>query len=319
MKKYMDVVTFGESMVVFNPDSRGPLRYVHTFSKSLGGAEMNLAIALARLGHSVGWFSRVGDDEFGRFILNSVRAEGVDVSRVIIDKESYTGILFKEWYYTSNPNVYYYRRGSAASKISGDDIDENYIKRAKILHITGITPAISESAAEAVFKAVEIAKRNNVMISFDPNLRLKLWSIEKAREILLEIAKSANIVMPGLDEAKLLIGKNDCREIADYFLSLGVNLVAIKLGKEGCYLKNKNEEVYVAGYKVEKIEDTVGAGDGFDAGVLSGLLKKLTLRECGELANGVGAMATLVKGDIEGYPYWEQLMEFIGKRSKIER
>ncbi|SHE71636.1 5-dehydro-2-deoxygluconokinase [Thermoanaerobacter uzonensis DSM 18761] len=315
----MDIVTFGESMVVFTPHTRGPLRHVHTFSKSIGGAEMNLAIALARLGHSTGWFSRLGDDEFGRFILNSVRAEGVDVSRVIIDKESYTGILFKEWYYNFDPNVYYYRKGSAASKICVDDIDENYIKNAKILHITGITPAISESATEAVFKAVEIAKRNKVMISFDPNLRLKLWNIEKARKILLDVAENADIVLPGLNEAKLLIGQDDHHRIADYFLSRGVNLVAIKLGKEGCYLKSKNEEAYVAGYKIEKIEDTVGAGDGFDAGLLAGILRGLPLKECGEIANAIGAMAMLVKGDVEGYPYWEQVMEFMGKKDKIER
>jgi 2-dehydro-3-deoxygluconokinase len=315
----MDVVTLGESMVVFNPDSSGPLRYVNSFVKSLGGAETNLSIALARLGHTVGWISKIGNDEFGRFVLNSVRAEGVDVSRVTIDKERNTGILFKERYQNSNPNVYYYRKDSAASNLSASDADEEYIKNARILHVTGITPAISESACEAVFKAVEIAKNNNVTVSFDPNLRLKLWKIETARPILLELSKSADIVMPGIDEGELLLGTRDRDEIADYFLSQGSSIVATKLGKEGCYLCSKDERIFVPSYKVEKVEDTVGAGDGFAAGFLSGILKKSPLEECGQFANGVGAMVTLVKGDMEGYPYFDQLMEFIGRKVGIDR
>lgn len=315
----MDVVTFGESMVVFNPNSTGPLRQVNEFTKSLGGAESNVAIALARLGHSVGWFSKIGNDEFGKYIKNSVRAEGVDVSRVTEDSERSTGIFFKERYQSENPNVYYYRKNSAASSISPEDIDENYIESAKILHITGITPALSNTAYEAVFKAAEIAKKHNILVSFDPNLRLKLWSAEEARSTLAELSKYANIIMPGIDEAKVLTGLDEEEKIADYYLDKGIGIVAVKLGEKGCYIKNSSEAAYVKGYKVYRVEDTVGAGDGFAAGFLSGMLKGLSLRECGELANGVGAMATLVKGDSEGYPYYDELMAFIGKSSHIHR
>lgn len=315
----MDVLTFGESMIVFSPNAAGPLSYVNEFTKSLGGAESNMAIALSKLGQSVGWFSRVGNDEFGRFVKNSIRAEGVDVSRVIVDKERSTGLLFKEKYQSPNPNVYYYRKNSAASALSPEDIDEEYIKSAKILHITGITPALSKSARETVFKAVEIAKKNNVLVSLDPNIRLKLWSVEEAKTTLNELSQYADIIMPGLDEANMLIGLDDEKKVADYYLNHGVSTVAVKLGKDGCYLKNKKESVYVEGYKVHKIEDTVGAGDGFAAGFLCGFLKGLDLKECGEYANGVGAMATLVKGDMEGYPYFNQLMAYIGKEAHIER
>lgn len=316
----MDVVTFGESMVVFNPNTSGPLRHIHTFTKSLGGAESNVAAAIAKLNHSVGWFSKVSNDEFGRFVIDSIRAEGVDTSRVIIDNERSTGLLFKEHYQRSNPNVYYYRKNSAASSISPDDIDEEYIKQAKILHITGITPALSESAREAVYKAIDIAKKNNVLVSFDPNIRLKLWTIEEARKVLVDIASKADIVMPGLDESELLLGIKDQDEVCDYFLSKEAKIVAVKLGAEGCYIKNKEEGVKVSGYNVsDLIQDTAGAGDGFAAGFLSGYLEELTLKEIGEYANGVGAMATLVKGDMEGYPYYDQLMEFIGKKQGIER
>lgn len=316
----MDVLTFGESMVVFSPNINGPLRHVHTFSKSLGGAESNVATALAKLNHSVGWFSKVSDDEFGRFVISSIKAEGVDTSGVIIDKERPTGLLFKERYQRSNPNVYYYRKNSAASSLSPEDIDEEYIKQAKILHITGITPALSESCRRAVYRAIEIAKENKILVSFDPNIRLKLWTIDEARKILVDIASKADIVMPGLDEAELLLGLTNKDDVADFFLNKEAKIVAVKLGPEGCYIKDKKEGVKVAGYDVsDLIQDTAGAGDGFAAGFLAGYLEKLSLNEIGQYANGVGAMATLVQGDMEGYPYYDQLMEFIGKRQGVER
>lgn len=316
----MDVLTFGESMVVFSPNINGPLRHVHSFSKSLGGAESNVATALAKLNHSAGWFSKVSDDEFGRFVISSIKAEGVDTSRVIIDKERPTGLLFKERYQRSNPNVYYYRKNSAASSLSPEDIDEEYIKQAKILHITGITPALSESCRRAVYRAIEIAKENKILVSFDPNIRLKLWTVDEARKILVDIASKADIVMPGLDEAELLLGLTNKDDVADFFLNKEAKIVAVKLGSEGCYIKDKKEGVKVAGYNVsDLIQDTAGAGDGFVAGFLAGYLEKLSLNEIGQYANGVGVMATLVQGDMEGYPYYDQLMEFIGKRQGVER
>ncbi|MVX65843.1 sugar kinase [Clostridium chromiireducens] len=316
----MDVLTFGESMVVFSPNNNGPIRHVHSFTKSLGGAESNVATAIAKLNHSVGWFSKVSDDEFGRFVINAIKAEGVDTSKVVVDKIRNTGLLFKERYQRSNPNVYYYRKDSAASSLSPEDLDEEYIKQTKILHLTGITPALSESCRKTVYRAIEIAKENNILVSFDPNIRLKLWPIEEAKKVLVDIACRADIVMPGLDEAEILLGLTDKDEVADYFLSKEAKIVAIKLGAEGCYIKDRKEGVKVHGYNVsDLIQDTAGAGDGFAAGFLAGYLEKLPLNEIGQYANGVGAIATLVQGDMEGYPYFDQLMEFIGKKQGVER
>lgn len=315
----MEVITFGESMVLFSPDSTGPLRYVNNFYKSIAGAESNVIIALARLGHKVGWFSKLGDDEFGRYIQFIIRGENVDTSRVKIDKERNTGILFKERFAHVNPNVYYYRKNSAAGNLSVEDIDEEYIKSSKILHITGITPALSQNAQKAVLKAVSVAKENGVLVSFDPNIRLKLWSLQEAKPVLLKIAKYSDIIFPGIDEGKMLLGLDNPEEIAASFMERGCSTVAVKLGKQGCFVKNKEESHYVGGYVVERPEDTVGAGDGFAAGFLSGMLRNLNIKECGEYANGVGAMATLVRGDMEGFPTFNQLMEFIGKVQYIDR
>ena len=314
----MDVLTFGETMVLFNPENQGPLRYVNTFAKSIGGADSNVAMALVRLGHDVGWFSKLGNDEFGRYVQNAIRAEGVDVSRVRFDEEASTGILFKERFNSENPNVYYYRKGSAASKFCIEDLDLEYIKTAKIIHITGITPALSESARDAVFKVIEIAKKNGITISFDPNIRLKLWSLEEAKPVLLDIAKKSDIILPGVSEGEMLLDNSDEKEIANKFIEIVCKIVAVKLGEDGCYVANKKESAYIKGFSI-KPEDTVGAGDGFAAGFLSGILRSFDINECGLYANAVGAMATLVKGDMEGFPYYNQLLEFMGKKKCIDR
>lgn len=315
----MDVVTFGETMVLFNPETEGPLRYVGTFTKSIGGAESNVAIALARLGHSAGWFSKLGDDEFGRYIKSTIMGEEVDVSRVTIDPKRTTGILFKERFSTVNPNVYYYRKGSAASHLKIEDLDMDYISKAKILHVTGISLALSDEMREAVFFAVTEARKRGVLISFDPNIRLKLWSKEEARETILKMVQLTDILFPGKEEAELLLGLTESEEIADSFMNLGVKTVALKLGRSGCYVKNNETEAFVHGYTVDHPVDTVGAGDGYAAGFLSGYLENLSLTECAQRANAVGAMATLVKGDMEGFPYKDQVEIFMGLRNSIDR
>ncbi|WP_330602771.1 sugar kinase [Anaerosolibacter carboniphilus] len=315
----MEVVTFGETMVMFNPDSTGPLRYVHNYNKTIAGAESNVAIALARLGHQVGWFSKLGDDEFGRYIKSVIMGEGVDVSRVVVDESRQTGLVFKERFAHVNPNVYYYRKHSAASNINIEDLDMAYIQLAKILHITGITPALSDVNKKTAYHIMEKAKEKGVLISFDPNIRLKLWRAEEARTTILDMAKQSDIIFPGIDEGELLLGMDDYQEITHSFLEMGNKLVVTKLGKKGCYVASKDEQVYIEGYVVEKPEDTVGAGDGFAAGFLSGLLRNLSLRECGQLANAVGAMATLVRGDMEGFPTMSQVKNFMGIEKYIDR
>lgn len=317
--KNLDVVTFGETMVLFNPETQGPLRHIHGFTKSIAGAESNVAIALANLGHKVGWFSKVGDDEFGRYIEFVIRGEGVDVSRLIKDEVNRTGIMFKETFGHTDPSVYYYREGSAASYIEPSDIDHEYICSARILHITGITPALSKSARQTVFEAIDIAKKNGVLVSFDPNIRLKLWSKEAAKKTLLQIMKKADIVFPGIDEANLLLGTQDPYKAIEKFHELGASVVALKIGAKGCIISDGSESVRVEGYEVTSVVDTVGAGDGFAAGFLSRYLDNFSLEEAGKFANGIGAMATQVKGDIEGFPTRRQLLRYIKEEEYIDR
>lgn len=300
--KVLDVVTIGETMVLFTPNTEGPMRYVQQFSRKYGGAESNVAIGLARLGHQAGWISKVGNDEFGKGMLSFIRGEGVDVRTVQLTDEAPTGLYFKEHKREGAINVYYYRKGSAASTMTKDDLDKEYIGQAKYLHITGISPALSESCRETIYEAIKIAKERNVKVVFDPNLRKKLWVESLAREVLLKIASQADIILPGIEEGQFMFGVDDPKEIGKRFLQLGASIVVLKIGGEGAIYFTENETRKVSGFPVKHVVDPVGAGDGFAAGFLSGMIDCLSIEQAVKRANAVGAHVIMVKGDVEGLP-----------------
>ncbi len=312
----MDVVTIGETMVLLTPINNGPMRYAGQFTRSFGGSESNFCIGLTRLGHQAGWISRVGDDEFGRAMLSFIRGEGVDVSQVTIDNEAQTGVFFKEIKTERDISVFYYRKDSAASKITESMIDEEYIKRAKYLHVSGITPALSESCYKAVYRAIDLAKKHGVTIVFDPNLRRKLWSEERAREVLIDLCQKADIVLPGISEAEFMFGKMELEELGTKILSLGPKLVVMKVGEKGAYYFTSKKSEHVPGFVVPHVVDPVGAGDGFAAGFVSGLLDGLSTKEAVSRACAVGATVTMYRGDVEGLPSLKDVQKFVSQSSE---
>lgn len=314
-----EVVTLGETMVCLNPLSQGPLRYVPLFQKSVAGAESNFAIGVARLGHSAGWISRVGDDEFGRCVVSFVRGEGVDTSRVKLDPTAPTGIYFKELVGAEDPKVYYYRQGSAASRLSPADLDEGYLASARYLHLTGITPALSESCLATVQAAQVMARGHGVSVVLDPNLRLKLWTIEEAREVIAGLLAGTDIFLPGLEEGQRLFGVGEAEEVADAALAGGARMVVVKLGVAGAYLATPETRVHVPGFPVSRVVDTIGAGDAFAAGFVAGLLKGLPAPEAVRVGNAAGARAVAVLGDVEGLPTWEELQAFLDGKQAVTR
>lgn len=308
----MDVVTIGESMALFTPDTTGKMRYASTFSRKIAGAETNVAIGLQRLGYQTGWISRVGDDELGQTLVSFIRGEGVDVSQVTRDEKASTGLYFKELRKVDDVRVYYYRAGSAASRLEPAHINEQYIANAKYLHLTGITPALSETCYQTIIHAIDIAKKHGVPIIFDPNIREKLWSSkQKARDVLLEIASEADIVLPGVSEAKFFFGEKSIDEYAQLFKANGSSVVILKEGSKGTHYYTDDESGFVASYRVEHVVDPIGAGDGFAAGVISGLLEELPLDQAIARGNAIGAIVTMVNGDVEGLPDKEEIDRFL--------
>jgi len=313
----IDVFTLGETMVVFQSDQLQSLEYVQQFPKRIGGAETNVAIGLSRLGHKVGWFSKLGEDSFGQYVYKSVRGEGVDTSSCIFSDEAETGVLFKEQLSPEDMNVYYYRKGSAASLMKPEELNEKYIAQAKILHITGITPALSESCYRTVLKVINIAKENNMTIIFDPNLRLKLWTSEKAKKVLNEIASLADVILPGLDEGQFMTGKMTLEDVAESLMGGKDKVIIIKIGSKGAYLHTRKEKVIIEGFPIPQIIDPVGAGDGFAAGIIDGILNKEPLKQTVKRANAIGAMVMKVKGDFEGLPNSRAIEQFINQVDRV--
>lgn len=314
-----DVVTFGETMALFAPRETGPLRYVADYRLKMGGTESNVAVALARLGIPVGWFSRVGDDELGRFVVHNVRGEGVDTSHVIVDPAAPTGLYLKEISAVGDTTVYYYRRGSAASMMVPADLDVDYLTGAKWVHVTGITPALSANCRDTVERAIELGRAAGREVSFDPNMRLKLWTVEQARETMFPLLRRCTILLGGLEELSLLLQVDTADAAADWALEQGLGIAVVKLGADGALVATPTERRTIPPFTIPRIVDTVGAGDGFDAGFIAGRLLGKDPWQAAELGNVVGAHALMVEGDYEGYPTMAEAEAFIAGRARIAR
>jgi 2-dehydro-3-deoxygluconokinase len=324
-KKGPDVITIGESMVLFQTVSDKAIKYEPLFTKSLAGAESNVAIGLTRMGKKAKWISRVGKDPFGDFILSTLAGEGVDVTASIHDEQASTAVYFKENKGFGDPMVYYYRKNSAASRLHPSDVREDWFDGARHLHVTGITPALGEHTAEAVRKTMLLAREKGLTISFDPNLRRKLWSEEEAREVLLSLIPLCDVFLPGLEEAEFLLGQQSNEKYAEMFLEMGAKLVILKLGAEGSVGFTQELSVKASPYTVSHVVDTVGAGDAFAAGFLSAYLdegEKLSVASLEKAlirANTLGALATQFKGDWEGIPTLEELNRILLGKAIVTR
>ncbi len=289
-----------------DPLSKGPLRHVGTFEKHLGGAEFNVAVGLSRLGHEVGWAGRLGDDEFGAEILAFARGEGVDVSRADLDPEAPTGLYFKEWRALGQLRVHYYRAGSAASRMRFDGLDAEYLLSGEILHLTGITAALSDGCHDLISNLISAANERGVTVSFDLNVRRTLLGGRDPREVLGPLAARADLLLLSEDEAELLFGGSGPERVAEARQDIRAAMVVVHRA-DGAFAVEEAGVAEMAGYPVDVV-DTVGAGDAFVAGFLSGRLRGWSTGECLDLANACGACAVTVPGDLKGLPTEEEAL-----------
>jgi 2-dehydro-3-deoxygluconokinase len=296
----LDLLTFGETMALFAPSERGTLESAPAYHASIGGAESNCAIGLARLGYSVAWVSRLGCDPFGARVLKTIRGEGVDVSRVQMCDSAPTGLMFKEPGPGNTTRVFYYRRQSAAAALRSEQFDS---LSAKYLFVTGITPALSDSNRKLTFELVERFRTAGTKVAFDPNMRFRLWSASAARIVFLELARKCDILIPSLAEAEIMTGLKEVEgeSMLDALVSLGPPQVVLKAGDKGAWYADGAERGFCPCHSVLEI-DPVGAGDAFCAGLLSGLLDGQPFRDAVARGAALGAFCVSTFGDYQGLP-----------------
>ena len=311
-----EIVLLGEPMVVFAANTVGKLEEVETFTRFLAGAEANVAIGLSRLEHDTCYVTKLGNDPFGRFIEKKLHSEGV-LTQIAYDQNHLTGFYLKSKVVAADPEVSYFRKNSAASWYGPEDVEWIDLSETKLVHVTGIMPALSENCLQATIRLMKRAREKGITVSFDPNLRPALW---KDKETMIsrinELAELADIVLPGVGEGRILAGTDEPEKIAEFYQSKGAKIVAVKAGPKGAYVLRDGSGSFYPGFRVENVVDTVGAGDAFATGFLSAYLEGLTTAEMAERANALGAMQVCVAGDNDGLPTRKKLADFLDQNRK---
>jgi 2-dehydro-3-deoxygluconokinase len=310
------VVTLGECMAVLFPERAVGLDRAPSLRLDIAGTEANTAIGLARLGIQSRFISRVGDDPLGRRIRQTLEREGVDTRFLKTDQGAPTGVFFREPLSDGARRVYYYRGGSAASRLGPEDLPPEAFAGAKIVHLSGITPALSSSCAAAVDRAIEIAHQNGAMVSFDPNYRARLWDAATARATLTDVIRRVDVLLLSEEDASVLFPGASVPEVLRHSTSLGPTTVVLKRAERGATAVVVGERFTIPARKVRRVVDSVGAGDGFNAGFLAGLVRGWETRDSLELGAEIGALAVQKLGDYAGYPRAGRKKKSPGKRMR---
>ncbi|MFI1992129.1 sugar kinase [Actinoplanes sp. NPDC020271] len=300
------LLTLGEAMGIFVADGIGPIEHARGFTLAVGGAETNVAIGVARLGGPAAWLGRLGPDSAGSLITGRLRASGVRV--LAVPDDAPTGLMIRYRRSAQFIHADYHRAGSAGSRLTPADLPLTEVQSAGVLHVTGITPALGDTARATVFAAIEAARAAGVPVSLDVNYRAKLWSRLDAAPVLRDLASRSDIVFAGPDEAAIFVdGEDPLEGLAE----LGPAEVILKDGARGCVALIDGTHYTVPALPVTAI-DPVGAGDAFVAGYLADRLTAAPPSRRLQTAIAAGAFAVTVPGDCEGAPTRTELAALTG-------
>ena len=302
-----DVIGLGEPMIEFNQTRGSSREYLQGF----GGDTSNMVIAAARLGARAAYATRLGDDAFGRMFLELWKSEGVDTRAVTRDPEAQTGIYFVT--HGANGHEFrYWRKDSAASRLSPDNLPRDAICSARVLHLSAISQAISVSACDACSAAIDAAKSAAAMVSYDTNLRLKLWPLSRARTVILATLALADWALPSIDDAKLLFGRDDPESIIDACHHAGTPLVVLRCGADGCVVSDGHRIERISGHRVQAV-DATGAGDCFDGAFAARILAGDDPVTAARYANAAAALATTGYGAVAPLPRDTEVRALLGE------
>ena len=311
----LDVMTIGECLVEIMRDKRDvphsvPGTYLGPYPS---GAPAIFADACARLGLRSGIIGAVGRDDFGKLLVERLRGDGVEVSRLKVLDDRTTGVAFVTYFSTGSRQFIFHIKHAAAGQIYPEDVDPEYVRRFKLLHIMGSSLSINDNCREACYKAVEIAKRSGMTITFDPNLRPELLDVSTIRSICKPVLEAAKVVLPSGVEAEALTGVSDPVKAGRKLLEHGPELAVIKLGEKGSIAVTRDGVVEASAIRVREVDPT-GAGDVYDAAFVLGLLEGWPLNKILSFANAAGAIKVTRFGPMEG-PLSRGEVEELLKRS----
>jgi 2-dehydro-3-deoxygluconokinase len=302
-------LTLGETMALLDPLEEGEIAPGFRFQLRIAGAESNFGVALRRLGVDVTWISRLGDDRFGEVVLAVLESEGLDLRFVRRDDEAPTGVFFK-WRSGGRSHVVYYRRGSAASRLAPGDVPEEALADVALVHLTGITTALSDGARALVEETARRARERGITVVFDPNYRPALWRApEEAEAAQREVLGNVDWYLCGLEEGSRLFGAGTAEELVEALRSVGVRAAAIRVGERGALVTRGEELVPVPPLRLTDVRDEIGAGDGFAAGFAYGLLRGWDPEACARAGNVIAAAALSGTGDWETFPHLAEVEE----------
>jgi 2-dehydro-3-deoxygluconokinase len=297
-----DILALGEPMVEFNQTREGGGRM---YLQGFGGDTSNAAIAAARQGASVGYISAVGGDVYGRLLRDLWTREGVDHSQVRTDADACTAVYFVN-HDERGHQFSFLRRGSAASRMTPATLDAARIASARVLHLSGISAAISDSACDTCFAAAEIARAAGVKVSFDTNLRLKLWPLARARAVMRDLIRQCDICLPSYEDVAAISGLDDAERLLDYCLDLGARVVALKLGAQGAIVAEGGKRLRVPPHPCKPV-DATGAGDTFGGALLARLVAGDELEAAARYAAVAAALSTEGYGAVDPIPNADQV------------
>ena len=305
IQKMPEILSIGECMIELF--SEEPIEEAHTFTRSLAGDSFNILVAAQRLGTSTGYVTRLGDDPFAGYLLQTWEGEGIDTSHVR-KVPGFNAVHFVSLLPGGDREFVYYRTGSAPSTIEPGDLDSDYIGGARIQHLSGITQAISTTARQTVLKAAQIAKGKGVSVSYDPHYRHQLWSHDEAREAMEEVIPYVDYFLPNVPaDSQMMLGTDDPHEVVAHFRSRGVPVVAVTRGEHGAVLGVEDQVIEVSAYRPDGPIDTTAAGDAFNGGFLHGILNGMDVEEAARLGSVTAGLKLRGRGALTGMPYREEV------------
>jgi 2-dehydro-3-deoxygluconokinase len=304
----IDILALGEPMVEFNQTGAGGGRQ---YLQGFGGDTSNAAVAAARQGARVGYVSALGDDVYGRMLRELWSAEGVDHAHVRTDPRGYTAVYFVN-HDAQGHHFSFFRKGSAASLMRPDDLPADALRAAKFLHLSGISAAISDSACDTCFAAVDTARAAGVRVSFDTNLRLKLWPLSRAGAVMKELIRRSDLCLPSYEDVSAITGLQDPDALADFCLELGAKTVALKLGARGALIADGQRRTMLPPHPCKPV-DATGAGDTFAGAMLARLVAGDDLVDAARYATVAAALSTEGYGAVEPIPRAAQVRAAMGQ------